>query len=182
MSPSRELVTLLARGLEARPPFLHVPARPHRELAHVVLTLPDDLRDLVVRVVEHLPQEKDGALLGREALEQDEEGKGQRVGHLRLPRRILRRVGDERLGQPLAHVALAPRPRRAQLVDPEPRDHGREVRARRLDPLACLERVVDAEVGLLHHVLRLAHAAQHPVGDRERLRPQLLEGVELRHL
>ena len=39
----------------------------------------DDLRDPVVGLVEHLVQHERGALLGRQALEQDEEGERQRV-------------------------------------------------------------------------------------------------------
>ena len=42
----RQLVALLARGLEARPALLDVAARPCRELARVVLALADDLGDL----------------------------------------------------------------------------------------------------------------------------------------
>jgi len=49
------------------------------------------------------------------------------------------------------------------------------VGARRLDPLAALARPVQAEQPLLHHVLRLADAAEHPVGDGERRRAQLVE-------
>jgi hypothetical protein len=43
-----ERVAGLARGLEARPALLDVPARASRELARVVLALADDLGDLVV--------------------------------------------------------------------------------------------------------------------------------------
>jgi hypothetical protein len=46
-------------------------------------------------------------------------------------------------------------------------------------PLALLEGTVEAEEALLDDVLRLAHAAEHPVGDRERRRPQLLEQAAL---
>jgi hypothetical protein len=53
--------------------LLHVAAGPCGELAGVLLARPDDLRDPLVRLVEHLPQEG-GALLGRQALEEDEEG------------------------------------------------------------------------------------------------------------
>ncbi len=42
----------------------------------------------------------------------------------------------------------------------------------RLDPNAELA-VGEGEVRLLHHILGLGHAAEHPVGDCERDRPQL---------
>jgi hypothetical protein len=61
--------------------------------------------------------------------------------------------GDERLGQPLAGVGLAPDSGGAQLVDGKPRDHGRDVRPRRLDALTRLERAVQAQEALLHDVL-----------------------------
>ena len=171
----RELLALLARGLEPRAPLLHVAAGPRGELAGVLLARPDDLRDPVVGLVEHLAQQERGALLGRQALEQDEEGERQRVRHLGLARGIVVGARHERLRQPLAHVGLAPDPRRAEVVEREPRDHRRQVRARRLDPLAALARPVEAEEPLLHHVLRLAHAAEHPVGDGERRRAERVE-------
>src|SRR5918994_3513063 len=64
---------------------------------------------------------------------------------------------------------------RPRSASQEPRDHRRQVGARRLDPLAALARPVEAEEPLLHHVLRLAHAAEHPVGDGERRRAELVE-------
>jgi hypothetical protein len=73
----REPLPLLARGLEPdppTPPLLDVAAGPGRELAGVLLAAPDDLGDPVVGLVEHLAQQERGALLGRQALEQDEEG------------------------------------------------------------------------------------------------------------
>src|SRR6266540_4346566 len=150
-------------------------AGPCGELAGVLLARPDDLRDPVVGLVEHLVQQERGALLGRQALEQDEEGERQRVRDLDLAGGILIGARHERLRQPLAHIGLAPDPRRVEVVEREPRDHRRQVGARRLDPLAALARPVEAEEPLLHHVLRLAHAAEHPVGDGERRPAQLVE-------
>ena len=71
--PAGQLFALLARGLEPRAPLLHVTPRSRRDLPHVVLALVDDLRDLVVSVVEHVAQQQHRALLGREGLEQHEE-------------------------------------------------------------------------------------------------------------
>jgi hypothetical protein len=82
-------------------------------------------------------------------------------------------VVDQRLGQPLADVGLAAHAGGAQLVDADAGDHRGQVGARRLDLRAVGERAVEAEEPLLHGVLRLAHAAEHPVGDRERGRSQV---------
>jgi hypothetical protein len=41
--------------------------------------------------------------------------------------------------------------------------------------LAGLERLMHPQQRFLHHVLGLGDAAEHPVGDRERDRPQLVE-------
>src|SRR6201999_2383438 len=54
---------------------------------------------------------------------------------------------------------------------------GREVGPRGGDLLASLERLMDAQQRLLDDVLGFGDAAEHPVGDSERSRPQLLELV-----
>jgi hypothetical protein len=77
----------------------------------------------------------------------------------------------QRLRQPFAGIDLALRPRRAQLVDRKPRRDRREVRLRRLR--VDLGRVV-AEERLLHDVLGVRDRPEHPVRDREQVRPQLL--------
>jgi hypothetical protein len=51
-----------------------VPAGPRDELAGVLFARADDLRDQIVGLVEHLVQQEGGALLGRQALEQEQEG------------------------------------------------------------------------------------------------------------
>ena len=63
----------------------------------------------------------------------------------------------------------------AKLVDRQPGGHGGEERARGCDLLACIERPMHAQQRLLHDVLGLGDAAEHPVGDRECDRPQLVE-------
>ena len=129
------------------------------------MTLADDLRDLRVVVVEHVVQQQHRALLLLL----------QRVGHLTVPGRIIVAVGDDRLWQPFADVALAAGAGGAQLVDRQPRGDGGDERARRCDVLAALECLVDPEERFLHDVLGLGDAAEHPVRDRERDRPQLVE-------
>src|SRR6266508_3180158 len=173
--PSCQLVALLARGLEAGPALLEVASRSRRELTDVVLALADDLRDLRIPVVEHVVQQQHRALLRREALQQHQHRQRQPVGCLRVPGRIIAAVGDDRLRQPLAHVFLATDARGAQLVDRQPGGHGRHERARRCDLLAGLQRLMHPQQRFLHHVLGLGDAAQHPVGDRERDRPQLVK-------
>ena len=71
------------------------------------------------------------ALLRRELLQQHEEGGGEGVGQLRGAGGVVRAaVGEQRLGQPVADVLLAPPPRGAELVDGQPGRHGGRVGAR----------------------------------------------------
>jgi hypothetical protein len=92
-----------------------------------------------------------------------------------VPGGIIPAVGDDRLWEPLADVALAAGARGAQLVDRQPGGHGRDERVRRCDLLAGLEGLMDPQQRVLRHVLGFGDAAEHPVGDRERDRPQLVE-------
>ena len=76
---------------------------------------------------------------------------------------------DQRLGQPRADVGLAAHARRAQDVDRQPRRDRRQerrARSRRAGGRGA------AQVRLLHDVLGLGDAAEHPVGDREEQRAQ----------
>jgi hypothetical protein len=86
-----------------------------------------------------------------------------RVRRLRRPRRILVRVGQQRLGEPRSDIGLPPHTCRPQHVDRDPRDHGRQERPDRRGH--ARGRLV-TQPGLLDGVLRLTHAAQDPVGDR----------------
>ena len=99
-----------------------------------------------------------------------EKGQRERVGHLGVPLCV---VLDERFGQPLARIDLPPAPRRALLVDRKARGHRREVCLGRLR--LDVRRVV-AEERLLHDVLGVRDRPEHPVGDREQVRAQLLLG------
>jgi hypothetical protein len=142
-----------------------------RELAHVVLALAHDRRDLRIPVVEHIVKQQHGSLLRREALQQHQHRQRQRVGRLSVPDRIIAAVGDDRLWQPLADIALATGARGAQLVDRQPGGHGGDERTRRCDLLAGIKRPMHAQQRFLDHVLGLGDTAEHPVGDRERDRP-----------
>jgi hypothetical protein len=97
-----------------------------------------------------------------------------------LQRRLQVAVGvvEQRLGQPLAHVLLAPHARRAQHVDRHPRHDRRQVGLERRRPLVAR---VEAQPGLLHRILGLGDAAEDAVGDREEQRPQQLEPLGLTH-
>jgi hypothetical protein len=156
-----------------------------RELAHVVLALAEDRRDLRIPIVEYVVQEQRGALLGRETLQHHQHRKRHRVGRLGVPRRIVAAIGDNRFGQPLADVALAAGTRRTELVDRQPRGHRGYERPRRCDLLAGLQRLTHPQQRLLHHVLGLGDAAEHPVGERERggaqLSEELLTGTHSAH-
>ena len=86
---------------------LDVLARPARELPNVVLALADDRRDLVVAVLEYVAKQQYCTLLGRQPLKHEEHGHRERVGHLGVPGRVVLGVGQDRLGEPVARVALA---------------------------------------------------------------------------
>jgi hypothetical protein len=120
-------------------------------------------------------KQQHGSLRRREALQEHQHRQRQPVGCLGVPGRIIVAVGDDRLWQPLADVALATGPRGAELVDRQPGGHGGHKRRRRCDFLAGIKRLMHPQQRFLHHVLGLGDAAEHPVGDRERARPQLVK-------
>jgi hypothetical protein len=107
------LVTLLAGGVEPGLALVNMAPGADEDLPAVRLGLACDLGDLGIRVAEDLVQEEHGTLGRRQAFEQDEERHGQGIGHFGALRGIIVRAalgGDERLGQPGAHVGLPPDP------------------------------------------------------------------------
>ena len=150
-----EFILMLAGRLESWAVLGDMAPGATRELAHVGLALADDRRDVPVGIVKGVVQQEGCALLGAQALEQQQHRHRDRVGGLRLTRRIVAGVGDDRLGQPVADVELAPGASRAQFVDRQPGTHGRHKCARRGDRLVAVERLVDAKQRLLGDVLRL---------------------------
>jgi hypothetical protein len=170
-----DLVSLLARNVEAAPALLHPATGPHQDLTAVVGALPDDVGDLVERVVKDLAEQEGGTLDRGELLEQVEERERERVSGLGVHDRL---VLHQRLGKPFAGIHLALDARRAEVVDREPRRHGREPGLRGLG--LDIGRVV-AEERLLDDVLRLGDRPEHPVGDREEVGPKLLEGFHHEH-
>jgi hypothetical protein len=174
-----QLVLLRSRHLEAGPAGLDVATGSSGDLSAVVLALVDHAGDLRVGEPEHVVEQKHRPFHGRQALEQDQERHRERVGHLGVLGQVMGLVRQHRLGQPLPDVLLAPHACRPQVVDgPAGHDRG-QVRLGRLDRLAGHDRAVIPQVGVLDQVLSLAHAPDHPVGDREQERPELLVGLEI---
>jgi hypothetical protein len=123
--PARDLVALLARGLEPWLALVDVVPGAGEDLTAVRLGLSGDLGDLAVVITEDLVEQEHGAFGGRQALQQDEEGHGQGIGHLGALRGVGcgrggQVVGDERLGQPGAHVGFPPDPGRSKVADGQP--------------------------------------------------------------
>jgi hypothetical protein len=147
-------------GVEARRVVLDPSARAAEDLAAVVLAALDDPRDLGERHVEGIAQDEHGALDRREALEQHQKRERHALLALHARGRV---VLDERLGQPRADVRLAAMAGRAQDVDRQARGDGRQERALGLHVV----RRRPAQERLLHDVLGLGDAPEHPVGDRE---------------
>ena len=173
----RELVALLGRRLEPGRLGLDPPPRAREQLPAVRLALSDDLRDLRVPVLEDLAKEEHRPLHRLQALEEHEERHRQRVGHLRLLGHVLLRSGHEGLGEPGADIGFPPRLHPAEAVDREARHRGRQIALRRVDLRALLGGAAPPEERVLHHVLGLRDAPEHPVGDREQQWPQLDEGL-----
>jgi hypothetical protein len=123
------LVALLAGGVEPRFALIDMVPGTDEDLTAVRLGLAGDLGDLGVVIAEDLAEQEYRAFGGRQALEQDQEGHGQGIGHLGALRgvgssRWRQLVGDERFGQPGAHVRLPPDPRRPQVADGQPGGDG----------------------------------------------------------
>jgi hypothetical protein len=167
----QQRLAAIARRLEARAPGLDVTARSGQDLAAVRAALLDDRRHLVVRVAEQLVQHVDGALDRAEPLEQHQERERERLVGLGALGRPGHRLGHERLGQPRPDVGLAPHARRAQVVDRQARHDRRQERLRRLDLVTAPQQ---PQVRLLDEILCLADATDHPVGEREQQRAQVV--------
>jgi len=174
--PAGHLVTLLPGGLEARPALVYVLPGAGEDLPTVRLGLTGDVGDLPVVVAEHLVQEEYGAFGRRQTLEQDEEGHGQGIGHLGSLRGVRGGRGaklarDERLGQPGAHVGFPAHPRGPQVADRQPGGGRGQVGLGARDGDALAQDAGQPQESLLDEVLGVAHAAGHPVSDREHQRP-----------
>jgi hypothetical protein len=171
--PPGHLLALGAGGVEARLTLVHVVTGAGEDLAAVRLRLAGDLGDLPVVVGEDLVQQEHGSLGRRQALEQDQEGHGQGIGHLRTLRRVWFGARDQGLGQPGPHVGLAAYPGRLQVGNGQPGGGRRQVGLGRADVAPVAEDPGQPQKRFLDDVLGVADAAGHPVGDREHQRPEL---------
>jgi hypothetical protein len=140
---------------------------------------PTTLRDLVVVVVEHLAQQEHRALDRTERLEHHQERHRDRLGERQPVARRGRALRHQRLREPRTDVGLALHARRAQVVDRQARHDRRQPGPRRVDLL--VGSVLPAQEGVLHDVLRIAHAAEHAIGDPEEQAAMLLEGLGAVH-
>ena len=138
----------------------------------------EDLGDLPVRVVEGLPQHVHRPLVGGEALHEGEDRVRDRFALLGGVGRAEHRVpGEQRLGKPLAHIGLAPRPRRGELVEAQVGEHLRQPGLGDLDAVDVGG--LPAQERLLHGVLGLARGAEQAVGDGLQAGPGGLEPVDV---
>ena len=164
-----DLLGFTARRGEARTRVAQPRTRAGEDLPRVRLALADAPRDLVEVELEHLAQQEDRALDRRQLLEQDEKGRGERRRELGG---FLIRLG-QRFGQPGAGIFHARPLGAAQMVDAQPRDDGREIRARGADVGVLV--LTRPQPRILHDVLGFAGAAEHPVGNREQQRAMRFE-------
>ena len=170
--PAGHLLTLRARGLVTGFLLVDVVPGPGKDLTAVRLGLTGDVGDLVVVVAEHLAQQEHRTFGRRQAFHQDEEGHGQRVGHLRAVGGIGFTAGQERFWEPGAHVGLPPHPRGPQVADGQAGGGSGQVGLGRVDAGAVTQHPGQPEEGLLDDVLGVTDAPGHPVGDREHQRPE----------
>ena len=167
-------LVLLAGGGDQPPARRHLLACALQQLAAGGRAACDETRDLHVRKIEHIVQEQGGALGGREPLQDHEDGHGELLDGFQARHSRFRE--RDRLGQAVAAALFAPRPRRVELVQAEPRHHRHQERPRRVDlDLAS----VPAQPGLLHHVLGTPHVSQHAIREREHRGPVELEDGEV---
>ena len=138
----------------------------------------EDLGDLPVRVVEGLPQHVHRPLVGGQPLHEGEDRVRDRFALLSGVGRAEHRVpGEQRLGEPSAHVGLAPRPRGGELVEAQV---GEDLRQPGLGDLDAVDvGGLPAQERLLHGVLGLVRGAEETVGDGLQTGPRQLEPVDV---
>jgi hypothetical protein len=124
--------------------------------------------------VEDVVKEKDGALGGREPLEQHQERHRDLVDHLDAADPAF--VQIDGLRQAIAPALLASRARRAELIEAQARDRRQQERLRRFGVTPA---VLPAHPSLLHRVLRPRQIAEHPIGQRQQRWTVCFEGLGL---
>ena len=142
----------------------------------------DDLGDFGEGVAEDIVQDERDALGRGHRFEHDQEGHADRLiqgdpvggvggGAAGPPAAPLRRFG-QRLGDPFAHVALPPGPRRAEQVQADAAGDRGQPGAGGCDGVLLLPgHGVPAGVGLLDGILGIGQRAQQPVGEVDQLAP-----------
>ena len=168
----------------------HPGAGPLERAVHGVDGVPEQLRDVLGRPAEHVPQDQHGPRARREVLDGDD------VRQLdRLPRegdrlRLVRVAGGQLVEQPVRvglqpqHLAAGRRPRatlREQVqagVGGDPVEPGPERRA----SLEGLAPAPGAQEGLLHGVLGVLERPEHPVAVHVQLAPVSLSQPRERRL
>jgi hypothetical protein len=145
------------------PPAGQPPPAPAAQLPAVGHRAAEDLGDQLVRQLERFAQHEHGPLGRGHPLHQVHRGVRDAVAQLGRVHRP-ERSGRDRLGQPRADVGLPGHLRRLEVVERDPGHHGEQERARvpdvLLDPGPSGVRVLD-------DVLRVPHAAEHPVRGAE---------------
>ena len=121
--------------------------------------------------VEHVVQQKRGALFRRQPLEQREERDGEIVGQLEVTVGWI--VGHDRFREPGADVGLAFGLEPPQPIDRQPGRRGDEPGLGILDRL--VRRLVPSDVRLLNDVFGVGARAEHAIGQPEQPSAQSFE-------
>ncbi len=157
---------LFGRRSEDSPCRRHVPPGAPQKLSAGGLTLPEQRRDLPVIEIENVVEEEGGALRMRQPLKRDDERHRNLVQDVDLPDSAFFQV--QRFRQSVAAALLASCAGGIELVEAKPGDDLDQVGLRRVDLHAAL---LPAQPRILHDVLRAAHIAEHPIGERHQRRP-----------
>ncbi|MBB5782217.1 hypothetical protein HD596_008973 [Nonomuraea jabiensis] len=142
-------------------------AGPADELAYGRFVELDDAGDLPVGVVERLPQHVRGTFGGREPFQQQQHRELQGLGPLGAKAGI--GAGVDGFGQPRAEAGLAADAGGLRGVDRQPGGRGGQERGGIVDRGTVVD--LPAQPDVLHQVLSLGDAGQHPVGDPEQAWP-----------
>src|SRR6185503_292009 len=166
----------LAVHIETWPFLAHARPGAAEDLATGDRIAPNHGCDLPEGEIESIAQHEHDALQWGEPLEYGDEGE-RHVGGVDsgLGR------GDERLGQPFAHIGLPSRPLVAQAVEAQPRGNGRQIRLERAHFVARGS-VVQPQERVLDDLLGVGPVTRDPVGQGEHGRTQLGKGSIESHL
>jgi hypothetical protein len=156
-----------------RPRAAHPPAGPACELPGGGRRPVDQRRDLLEGQVEQVMQDEREPLGRGQRVQHHQQRQADRVGQHRLVARPGHLAADDRVGDAHAGRVLRPRRPRAQPVEADPGDDGRQ-------PSAGVLHVIrpgagQAQPGVLERVVGLGLGAEHPVAEPAQARPVLLE-------